>query len=181
MTIMRSEGLFAESKEPLWDQDWSWWGWFWFSQDRCPGKSQSASKIGYFQSVSNTPWKSWDIHKVLAVTFHLEEQFECSMKCFSLVMQWWEHWPRVGDIDLPLSPSLNGTNSHLPQLQETPSGTAWGRLNPPFLIMLLPGRAWKSLRSMDLKYREEARLCSLIAGKFTWKNNRVYLQNKNKN
>lgn len=178
MTVMKSEGLFADRKEPLRDQDQSGWGWFWFSQDRCPGKTQSASKIPHFQSVSNIHWKAWDIHKVLAVTFYLEEQFEGSMKCFSLVMQWLEHWPRVGDIDLPLSPSLNGTSSHLPQLPGIPSGGAWGRMNPTFFIMFLPGRVWKSSRSMDLKYTEEAWVCSPVAEMFTWKNNRVHLSPK---
>lgn len=48
-------------------------------------KSQSASKIGYFQSVSNIYQKTLDIHKVLAVIFHLVEKLECCKKCFSLV------------------------------------------------------------------------------------------------
>lgn len=72
----------------------------WFFQDQCLVKPKSISKVGYFWSEWNIHWKIWVIHKVLAVTFDLEEQLECSMKCFSLVMQELEHWPRVGDIQL---------------------------------------------------------------------------------
>lgn len=137
----------------------------WFFQGWCPVKAQSVSKLGYFQSVWNTHWKIWAIHKVLAVTFDLEEQLECfSMKCFSLVLQKLEHWPTVGDIHLPLSTLLNGTDAHLPLLQQN---TQWWCLkeDEPFISYLaLPGRVGKSTRSVDLKTLRKNWLCSLVAG-----------------
>lgn len=145
-----------------------------------PIKAQSVSNLGYFQSVWNIHWKIWDIHKVLAVTFDLEEQLECSMKCFSLVVQKLKHWPRVGDIHLPLSTLLNGTNSHFPQLQGNTSGSARGRMSPSPLIMPLSGRAWESSRSIDLNTLRKNWQCSLLAGIHMKEQQFVYVQNKRK-
>lgn len=119
----------------------------WFFQDQCPVKVQSVSKLGYFWSVWNIHWKIWDIHKVLAVTFDLEEQLECSVKCFSLVMQELEHWPGVGDIHLPLSTLLNGTNSNLPQLQRN---AQWWCLREDEPSISYHSTSWQSLRKFKI-------------------------------
>lgn len=154
----------------------------WFIQDRCPVKAQSVSELGYFQSVSNIHWKIWDIHKVLAVTFDLEEQLECSMKCFSLVMQKVEHWPRARDIHLPLSTLLNGTNSHLPQLQ---GKTQWWCLREDELSISYHATSWQSSKKSKIngfKYTKEA--LTVFPG--SWDSHEratefVYCQTKNEN
>lgn len=126
-----------------------------FFQDQCPVKAQSVSKLGYFQSIWNIHWKIWDIHKVLAVTFDLEEQLECSMKCFSLVIQKLEHWPGVGDIHIRLFTLLNGANSHLPHLQ---GNTQWWCLREDESSISYHATCCQSLKKFRIngfKYIEE--------------------------